>query len=289
MRPRPTLPVLCLLATGLLFPAGAHATDPAAGMQRIGKVTLSNGLYRSLYNGLIDPVQGFGYFTTAAAENPGWLIKVDLSGPLPVEVAAIPMQPGEGNLLAGAVDPLAGYAYIGITGSPGRVIKIALGQELSTGVIDPLGGFAFFGSDHTHPAKIYKVALGTGDALPTEAGVLQLDPGSLGTGAYPPDGGNITAADAGLYGEIYLQSSVLAFAGPGDAFGYFGTDTGKPTFRSTRILVADVLEQIADGMAWETIIQEWHGSISREAIAEVLQLATRALLEHVDDYVLHSA
>ena len=64
---------------------------------------------------------------------------------------------------------------------------------------------------------------------------------------------------------------------------------GKPTFRSTRILVADVLEQIADGMAWETIIQEWHGSISREAIAEALQLATRALLEHVDDYVLHSA
>ena len=61
---------------------------------------------------------------------------------------------------------------------------------------------------------------------------------------------------------------------------------GKPTFLSTRILVADVLEQIADGMAWETVIQEWHGSISREAIAEALQLATRALLEHVDDYVV---
>ena len=64
---------------------------------------------------------------------------------------------------------------------------------------------------------------------------------------------------------------------------------GKPTFLSTRILVSDVLEQIADGMAWETVIQEWHGSISREAIAEALQLATRALLEHVDDYVLRSA
>jgi uncharacterized protein (DUF433 family) len=61
---------------------------------------------------------------------------------------------------------------------------------------------------------------------------------------------------------------------------------GKPTFRRTRILVSDVLEQIADGMAWETVIQEWHGSISREAIAEALQLATRALLEHVGDYVL---
>ncbi|HEX7183332.1 MAG TPA: DUF433 domain-containing protein [Thermoanaerobaculia bacterium] len=61
---------------------------------------------------------------------------------------------------------------------------------------------------------------------------------------------------------------------------------GKPTFRGTRILVSDVLEQIASGMAWETVIQEWHGSVTREAIAEALQLATRALLEHVDDYLL---
>lgn len=68
-----------------------------------------------------------------------------------------------------------------------------------------------------------------------------------------------------------------------------GVCHGKPTFRSTRVLVADVLEQIADGMAWETVIQEWHGSISREAIAEALQLATRALLDHVDDYVLRLA
>lgn len=64
---------------------------------------------------------------------------------------------------------------------------------------------------------------------------------------------------------------------------------GKPTFRGTRILVSDVLAQIADGMAWETVIQEWHGSVTREAIAEALQLATRALLEHVDDYILQPA
>jgi len=47
---------------------------------------------------------------------------------------------------------------------------------------------------------------------------------------------------------------------------------GKPTFRGTRVLVSDVLEQIADGMAWETMIQEWHGSIKREALAEAAQL-----------------
>jgi uncharacterized protein (DUF433 family) len=28
---------------------------------------------------------------------------------------------------------------------------------------------------------------------------------------------------------------------------------GKPTFRGTRIFVADVLEQVAEGLAWETI------------------------------------
>ncbi len=59
---------------------------------------------------------------------------------------------------------------------------------------------------------------------------------------------------------------------------------GKPTFRGTRILVADVLGQIAEGMAWETIVEEWHGSITIEAIAEAVQLAGRAFLEHVDDY-----
>jgi uncharacterized protein (DUF433 family) len=36
---------------------------------------------------------------------------------------------------------------------------------------------------------------------------------------------------------------------------------GKPTFRGTRIMVFQVLEQIASGMAWEAIIEEWRGSI----------------------------
>ena len=32
---------------------------------------------------------------------------------------------------------------------------------------------------------------------------------------------------------------------------------GQPVFRGTRILVSDVLEQVASGMAWEAIIEEW--------------------------------
>jgi uncharacterized protein (DUF433 family) len=57
---------------------------------------------------------------------------------------------------------------------------------------------------------------------------------------------------------------------------------GKPTFRGTRIMVSQVLEQIANGMAWETIIQEWRGSVSREAISEAVLLASRAFGEYQD-------
>jgi len=63
---------------------------------------------------------------------------------------------------------------------------------------------------------------------------------------------------------------------------------GKPTFRGTRILVADVLEQLAEGLAWETIIEEWRGSISREAITEAINLSKQAFLEHAEEYVLES-
>ena len=31
---------------------------------------------------------------------------------------------------------------------------------------------------------------------------------------------------------------------------------GQPTFRGTRIMVSQVLEQLADGLAWETIVEE---------------------------------
>jgi uncharacterized protein (DUF433 family) len=64
---------------------------------------------------------------------------------------------------------------------------------------------------------------------------------------------------------------------------------GQPTFRGTRIFVADVLEQVASGLDWETIIEEWHGSITSEAIAEAVHLAAQALLRHADEFVVASA
>ncbi len=60
---------------------------------------------------------------------------------------------------------------------------------------------------------------------------------------------------------------------------------GEPTFRGTRILVADVLEQVASGMAWEAIIEEWHGGVTKEAIAEAVRLAREALVTHMPDLV----
>jgi uncharacterized protein (DUF433 family) len=64
---------------------------------------------------------------------------------------------------------------------------------------------------------------------------------------------------------------------------------GQPTFRGTRILVADVLDQVAGGLAWEAIIEEWHGSLSAEAIAEAVSLAGKAFLDHAEDYTLQPA
>ena len=61
---------------------------------------------------------------------------------------------------------------------------------------------------------------------------------------------------------------------------------GKPTFRGTRVLVADVLDQVASGVAWETIIDDWNDSITKEAIGEAVQLASQALLKHANEFVL---
>ena len=49
---------------------------------------------------------------------------------------------------------------------------------------------------------------------------------------------------------------------------------GEPTFRGTRILVAEVLEQVESGMAWAAIIEEWRYEIDRDAIAKVVRNRT---------------
>jgi uncharacterized protein (DUF433 family) len=58
---------------------------------------------------------------------------------------------------------------------------------------------------------------------------------------------------------------------------------GHPTFRGTRIMVTQVLEQVASGMAWEAIVEEWRGSVSKDAIAEAVRLAMQAFVDHAEE------
>jgi uncharacterized protein (DUF433 family) len=52
---------------------------------------------------------------------------------------------------------------------------------------------------------------------------------------------------------------------------------GKPTFLGTRIMVAQVLKQVAKGMSWDAITAEWRGAITKDAISEAVELAQRVL------------
>ncbi len=58
---------------------------------------------------------------------------------------------------------------------------------------------------------------------------------------------------------------------------------GQPTFRGTRVLVADVLEQVASGMDWDAIREEWHDAVARDAIAEAVRLGRELLIAHQDE------
>jgi uncharacterized protein (DUF433 family) len=57
---------------------------------------------------------------------------------------------------------------------------------------------------------------------------------------------------------------------------------GKLTFVGTRILVGDVLEMVAQGMTWSTIVKECHGSIDEEAIGEAVRLAGQVLQKQAE-------
>jgi uncharacterized protein (DUF433 family) len=50
---------------------------------------------------------------------------------------------------------------------------------------------------------------------------------------------------------------------------------GKPTFKRTRVMVFQVLEQVAHGTPWERIMWSWRGKVPMEAITEAVKLARR--------------
>jgi uncharacterized protein (DUF433 family) len=59
---------------------------------------------------------------------------------------------------------------------------------------------------------------------------------------------------------------------------------GKPTFVGTRVMVAQVLKRVAKGMPWDEITATWPGAVSREAIAEAIELAQRTFEAHAREY-----
>ena len=63
---------------------------------------------------------------------------------------------------------------------------------------------------------------------------------------------------------------------------------GKPTFVGTRIMVAQVLKQVAKGMSWDAITAEWRGAITKNAIAEAIELAQQTFEDHAIEYAQES-
>lgn len=63
---------------------------------------------------------------------------------------------------------------------------------------------------------------------------------------------------------------------------------GKPTFLGSRIMVAQVLRQVAKGTSWTAITAEWRGAVTKEAIAEAVQLAQRIFDDHAAEYAQES-
>ena len=55
---------------------------------------------------------------------------------------------------------------------------------------------------------------------------------------------------------------------------------GKPTFKGTRIMVWQVLDDVAEGRSWEFICgTRWGGRISLAAVAEAVKLSRQAWLD----------
>ncbi len=55
---------------------------------------------------------------------------------------------------------------------------------------------------------------------------------------------------------------------------------GKPTFKGTRIMVWQVLEDVATGRSWEFICNtRWGGRIPLAAVTEAVKLARQAWLD----------
>lgn len=54
---------------------------------------------------------------------------------------------------------------------------------------------------------------------------------------------------------------------------------GQPTFIGSRVMVWQVLKEVEEETPWDQIVSFWPESVTREAIAEAIQLASRCFLQ----------
>jgi hypothetical protein len=144
---------------------------------------------------LCDAAAGYLYAVTYASSSPAKLHKLVLANAqhTAYRLNSIALNTDEIYIKAAALDATRGYAYLAVNtfGTPGSVIKIALGTgdaapqrlgalalnsgeaQIQCAAIDTTAGYAYFGTG-TSPGIIVKVTLGSGNALPTRVGALTL-------------------------------------------------------------------------------------------------------------------
>jgi uncharacterized protein (DUF433 family) len=54
---------------------------------------------------------------------------------------------------------------------------------------------------------------------------------------------------------------------------------GRPTFKYTRIEITGTLDRLAAGEPLDTIVEGYHGRVSREAVIEAVQIVTDGFLK----------
>lgn len=64
-----------------------------------------------------------------------------------------------------------------------------------------------------------------------------------------------------------------------------GVCGGRPTFKYTRIEVAGVLRLIGAGESIESVVADYGGRFSREAVQEAIDIAARRLVENLPELV----
>lgn len=89
-----------------------------------------------------------------------------------------------------------------------------------------------------------------------------------------------------IFEILYLYYSKIIMAQEKNIGRFIVSDPnichGRLTFKDTRIFVDDVLSMVAEGYSWNYIQEQWHGSISKDAIKEALTMSKDSLIHQAE-------